>query len=1131
MSESKNDNKFSVGAFLFMPQFKYSFRAAAHIYPVFIQLLASVLVATEMLPKNHPAMRYGSADVGEFSFKQLIGEAWYHLRRKRATPRQWAMYFSILLMLFCFATAIVGITGRVFLGIGAAAQAQLFTLPGAVNTSVQNGMSASPSTLFDKRMDQAQMGGIQYNDWGLFMLDKIVRESAMTPQMGGRLQNAFSAIILTYNTAITVVAAVMIFWIILSVVVDTAKTGILGGGRHNMVWAPIRIVFALGLMIPLGSAGYSSGQYCVMKLAEWGSNLGTNGWTAYVNAMQGGNDFLAPVFAKGAPGLVNAVAEMRLCQVTYNAYVMKATQGASTTADPRQLVGARNTWSSDGGTLIHALTNNADAALCGALQIAAPGGASAVTFPGWSSAMAEPRMGDVPARATDNFAGGSVADDAAVIVAAVSYAAIQPLGYTAARTTLQGNSLANMAQAATFAAAQATLRQAVINGVIQSLTTGVEPLMLRFACAYSSRHVSGGGPIVLAAVDNDGTTPLCQGSFINACGAAAVPAPPGPANGNYEPDYRCHSGAINSLQGSLTTNLASGVSALLTWLTTPTAMNADMLQYGWASAGAFYNKITSMNTSVQSLSQPSITYSPGKLGSAAAQCTSSYSSVEDCRPSGINYETALVMQLYTKWYEEYSASGVGAITGTAGNTGMTTQGQQADKPNGMSMWSLGWGLIKGGASAVTSLIKTAIGIPDARDGLMVNLVGNVSDNTLPLANLAKTGVGLIAMGSGILILASILQGAIGLLTAATGTALANSAIFAFITGAASALITSGVMLTFFVPIMPFLRSAFATLTWMVSIFEAVVMIPIAALAHLTTEGEGLAAGARQCWVLWLNVLVRPILFVMGFIGAFIVYNAFICYFTTAYLAAAASSPLADNVVTAVLALIFNSAVYVGTCYAAANSIFKMVDIIPNALMRWMPGGSVDHSFDDGAQAAQGYAQSAAGQISRGIAAGAQDSGTMAGRAAMANSAYMSGGQVTTAGQNFASSMVKSGFASKAPPSGGGGAGGGGGVTGGGAGGGGSTPSDQRLKSDIHLLTKTDNGIKIYSFKYLGDDQLFSGVMAQDLLSDPAFSGAVSKDEQGFYSVNYAALGIPVINADKMKEAGCKAKQIVLEQRH
>ncbi|TAL32476.1 MAG: hypothetical protein EPN97_09910 [Alphaproteobacteria bacterium] len=1028
MSESRNDKKFSYGAFFFMPQFKHSFRSAAHLYPVFIQLLASVLVATEMLPKNHPAMRYGSSDVvGEYSFKGLIGEAWYHLRRKRATPRQWAMYFSIILMIFCFATAIVGITGRVFLGVGAVAQAQLFALP--VNTSIQNGQSASPSDLFDKRMDAAQIG-TAYNDWGLFMLDKIVRESAQTPQMGGRLQNAFSAIILVYNTAITVVAAVMIFWIILSVVVDTAKTGILGGGRHNMVWAPIRIVFALGLMIPLGNAGYSSGQYCVMKLAEWGSNLGTNGWNAYVGALVGnGNNFIAPVFPSGAAGLVNAVAEMRLCQVAYNSYVMAATQrpGGPPTVDVRQLVGARNTWGSDGLTLTHTLTNNTDAALCGALKISAPGGVNAINFanPPWGAAAAEPRMGQVNNRPNDIYSTlAGFIDDSSQIAQSVSTATVNPLGVGAGAfnistwvtTAGQGNSLANIATTATFAIAQLQMRRLVLQGTIDTMANQVQRDMLEFACVYASRHVAGGVPIVTNAVDSDGTTPLCQaGWFNNGCNATPVPPPPGPAPGNYNPDYTCHSRSINALTNNLGTNLTGGVALLLAWLNGGN-LTTEMTQYGWASAGAFYNKVTSMNHSVQSLSRPAITFQPGKLGNAKAQCGAAWASVEDCRPSGVNYQTALVMEMYTNWYEEYATSGQGAAytgpggTGANGNTSITTQAQQTDKPNGMSWAKLAWGLVTGGASAIVSLMETAF-FPDSRNGLFVNLVGSINDNTLPLANLAKTGLGLIATGSGILILASIFQGAIGLLTVAAGTALANSAIFASITALATALISSGIMLTFFVPILPFLRAAFATLTWMVSIFEAVVMIPIAALAHLTTEGDGLAAGARQCWVLWLNVLVRPILFVMGFIGAFIVYNAFICYFTTAFLAAAASSPTADNVVTRVAAMFFNTTVYVGTAYAAANSIFKMVDIIPNALMRWMPGATVDHSFDDGAQSAQGYAQAAAGQMSRGMAASFSDGGQAAGRALMGNAAGPGG--MVTASSNSALNSFRTGMSSTA----------------------------------------------------------------------------------------------------------------------
>ena len=91
------------------------------------------------------------------------------------------------------------------------------------------------------------------------------------------------------------------------------------------------------------------------------------------------------------------------------------------------------------------------------------------------------------------------------------------------------------------------------------------------------------------------------------------------------------------------------------------------------------------------------------------------------------------------------------------------------------------------------------------------------------------------------------------------------------------------------------------------------------------------------------------------------------------------------------------------------------------------------------------------------------------------------------------------------------------------------PSDQRLKRDIKPLTVTDKGIKVYSFRYLGDDRLFSGVLAQDLLQDPATAEAVSQDENGFYSVDYARLGLPVVDEDAMLEAGINAEKIAMGQ--
>jgi len=73
-----------------------------------------------------------------------------------------------------------------------------------------------------------------------------------------------------------------------------------------------------------------------------------------------------------------------------------------------------------------------------------------------------------------------------------------------------------------------------------------------------------------------------------------------------------------------------------------------------------------------------------------------------------------------------------------------------------------------------------------------------------------------------------------------------------------------------------------------------------------------------------------------------------------------------------------------------------------------------------------------------------------------------------------------------------------------------TVSDQRLKRDIHQLSTMPSGIKLYSFKYLWSDDVYVGVMAQDLLSNPQWKDAVITSNTGYYSVDYNKLGIQMM---------------------
>ena len=82
-----------------------------------------------------------------------------------------------------------------------------------------------------------------------------------------------------------------------------------------------------------------------------------------------------------------------------------------------------------------------------------------------------------------------------------------------------------------------------------------------------------------------------------------------------------------------------------------------------------------------------------------------------------------------------------------------------------------------------------------------------------------------------------------------------------------------------------------------------------------------------------------------------------------------------------------------------------------------------------------------------------------------------------------------------------------------------TPSDARLKRDITQIATRDDGLPIYSFRYLWDDEVHVGVMAQDLLRNEAWAPAVVAKEGGKLFVNYAWLGLRMTTLDEWQTRG------------
>ena len=102
---------------------------------------------------------------------------------------------------------------------------------------------------------------------------------------------------------------------------------------------------------------------------------------------------------------------------------------------------------------------------------------------------------------------------------------------------------------------------------------------------------------------------------------------------------------------------------------------------------------------------------------------------------------------------------------------------------------------------------------------------------------------------------------------------------------------------------------------------------------------------------------------------------------------------------------------------------------------------------------------------------------------------------------------------------GGGRGGGfgGGGRGGGGRGGGGRRSDMRLKHDIVLLGRLDDGLGYYRFVYNGGHTAYVGVMAQEVQT--LIPEAVTRGADGYMRVSYDRLGLPFETYDQWLATG------------
>ncbi|MDO6591499.1 hypothetical protein DS901_09040 [Loktanella sp. D2R18] len=200
-------------------------------------------------------------------------------------------------------------------------------------------------------------------------------------------------------------------------------------------------------------------------------------------------------------------------------------------------------------------------------------------------------------------------------------------------------------------------------------------------------------------------------------------------------------------------------------------------------------------------------------------------------------------------------------------------------------------------------------------------------------------------------------------------------------------ITAGIFLAYILPIIPFVYFAFALMGWILEIFEAVVAMPLWALAHLRIDGEGMPGQAAiSGYQLLLMILLRPALIVIGLIGGYVIFSAAIFFFATLFNSATAitQSDIAANSIGAIGIFVY-TIIFAFLTYNIALMCFKLVDDVPKGILRWM-GAGVQPFSDSRGDPINGSREMVAGGAAAmiGLSRGIQSGATGASKANMRN---------------------------------------------------------------------------------------------------------------------------------------------------
>lgn len=886
--------------------------------------MAMVYGSVRLLPENHPYLN--PANMGRFGIRHVIAEAANNLVFSFKNIDQIILFVCVMIGLILMIVQVLLLTAGFLIqpvsampaGIGGyfitpnptndiahIMMDLVFGVPGIFDSCIATGVECAGNATGSPAGFSVQFPGLTLADGSpapsIESIGPYKAGDSIFAPLGFPfpIHLAMHQMFQMYSIGLLLVAVLITMYFLVTIVAETAQTGTAFGKRFNKVWAPIRLVVAFGLLIPVGY-GLNASQYIVLYAAKFGSGFASNGWILFNETLTGRylDEYSSLASTPNVPEIGALLQFFYTARTCFHLEENTPGRGAPTPKNTVQMYVVR-----------------------GPTPSASPPNFLLVN----------------PSTSYDDLITAVGGDRAALIRFGIrneeSYA------------LYRGNVLPTCGEVSL------KLMDPRPSGEAEK---GIEIMQKFYWNMIKDMWFNGFEGNIATAPMSAHRENYPRNTAAKHSGWITLPSPPMPPS-DLQSDaasyYRkgLEAAMTDPSQSPLAQSLGS-MGAIEAMAQSPRfSVDPVVQQKGWAAAAVWYNKIAELNGAVTTavLNVPIPTKYPDIMEYVH------YKKKQQDRE--VVFETR---------FEPILARGDPVPIRTAN-----------DRTKAQTLWVAFSFWNQGGAGTSSQNALTGNAVIDAINALfgtegLYNIRRN--PNTHPLAQLVGVGRSLVESSIRNLTTA-VVGGAAGaglsFIDQFFGKAVSTAS--KFLVTFAMVGLTAGFILFYVVPFLPFIYFFFAVGGWIKGIFEAMVGAPLWALAHIRIDNNGLAGQAAvNGYFLIFEIFLRPILIIFGILASISTYSALVAVLNQTFDLVTTNVGGFDHRAEAqgvtmdgetmqsslqyarsVVDEFFFTVIYTIIVYLMGMSSFKLIDRIPNNILRWM-GQSVSTFNDEREDAAQ-----------------------------------------------------------------------------------------------------------------------------------------------------------------------------------